>query len=213
MKIIAMCNDKLMMFAENMIESLKRVGAKVDLYHIDDPPGEFSTSAFRKICYMKLEIVTAVLACGEPLLYTDVDVVFRRNPLEDLEKRLASCDAVFQQEEPPGGKNHKQLGPHLWGAGLFAVKPTDAGKALVAPKGGEEENRWEWHSDAGLLGTRLLRTPPVAAVELLPTELYPSGWYQKETKISAERFACHYNWTVTAESKIKRMGQEGDWMI
>lgn len=213
MKIIAMCNDKLMVFAENMIESLRRVGAEVKLTRIDDPPGEFATPAFRKICYRKLEMITAELAFGEPLLYTDVDVVFRRNPLEDLEKRLASCDAVFQREEPSGSKEHKQRSPHLFCAGFFAVKPTVAGKALVAPKGEEEENRWEWHSDQGLLGTRLLRTPLVAAVEFLPGELYPSGWYQRHTKISAKRFACHYNWTVSAESKIKRMRQEGDWLI
>ncbi len=213
MKIIAMCNDRLMVFAENMIESLKRVGAEVQLTHIDDPPGEFKTAAFCKICYRKLEIITAELALGEPLLYTDVDVVFRRNPLEDLEHRLENCDAVFQQEEPASGRGHKQLSPHLWGAGFFAVKPTDAGKALVAPKGKEEENRWEWHSDQGLLGTRLLRTPPVATVEFLPMKLYPSGWYQKKIGLAAERFACHYNWTVTSKSKIKRMQKEGDWMI
>jgi len=212
MKIIAMCNDRLQLFADNMQESLRRVGCEAIIHKLDDPPGEFMSSEFKAICYKKLEIVTAELAAGEPLLYADVDVVFRRNPLEDLEQRLAECDAVFQQEEP-SHDDHKRAGPHLWCAGFFAVKPTAAGMALVAPRGEKEQNRWEWHSDAGLLGTRLLRTPPAALVDFLPTAMYPSGWYQRKGKLDPERFACHYNWTVTDASKIKRMKQEGDWLI
>lgn len=180
------------------------------IYHLNDPPGEYGSQEFIDICYRKLEILRIELRDSESILYTDVDVVFRRDPRADLDQHLCDFDAVFQREEPGG---LRQQGPHLWCAGFYAMRPTDATKRLVRPREHGERNRWPRLTDQGLIGTRLLTAPSIARVDLLPPELYPSGWYQLHSTLRADRFICHYNWSVTLESKIARMKAEGDWFL
>ena len=66
---------------------LKRLGYNVFCIDNDGDLGRFSpwnTKGYDKICYLKLELIYSVLSLNKNILLIDGDLVFLKNPIDDI---------------------------------------------------------------------------------------------------------------------------------
>jgi hypothetical protein len=201
MKIITMTNVRLGRLARNLVASLERLGIPIEVTRLDARGGKYGTGSFARLMMRKLQLTQQVLRAGDYVLWTDVDVVFRQDPREDLMERLQECDVVFQQDAGHGGIC----------AGFYAAKPTAAAIDLFDINKLPELDGYA--DDQRRLTHRMRQDPDVAVVKRLPSDLYPSGWYQKRGLMSDARFVTHYNWDKSTKKKIRRMEKCGDWLL
>jgi hypothetical protein len=204
MKFITMYNERVRLLYNNMKASLDALGIDVVAHQAPAAGDEWGTPEFRALVLPKLDLVTTELQGEDIVVWTDVDVVYRRDPRPYLAERLQSAyvDVVFQQEWSCG----------LPCTGFFAALPTDNAKALLAPAG-KLKTRYPAHGDQGIVWTRLKQQARPYRWQLLPIQQFPNGAYQLNECLDSKRYLCHYNWTRSVQSKIDRMREEGDWFL
>jgi hypothetical protein len=206
MKIVSMCTDRVGPLVENMLASLKRLGMPIDVHDMQVYGDAYGTELFEQMMMQKIRLVRTELLKGETVLWTDIDIVFRRDPREDLECKLDGHDIVFQRDRP--GAAHNVC------AGFFVAAPTPATLDLLDPaRLPKYRKRRKYCDDQMRIQRRLSKEPDCVDMVLLDPLMYPSGWYQLNTQLSENRYMCHYNWNVEQDKKIQRMKDEHDWLI
>lgn len=195
--VISMVTTGLRALGENLQQSLDRVGVPIVIHELPDADSSYGRRTWWPLMSKKIGLVHDELQKGHITLWTDADVVFRRDPREDLLQRLEGHDVVFARSE----------GVKLC-AGFFIAAPTRQTMDLLDPKA----LTWPNCGDQGRLRAKLKQQPDIARVGLLPLSLYPGG---REVIIGMQpgRLVCHYNMSPRTAGKIDRMKEEGDWLL
>jgi len=206
MKLISMCTERVGPLVQNMLASLKRIGVGIEIHDMQVHGEPYGTELFEQMMMQKVRLVRKELLKGEVVIWTDVDVVFRRDPRKDLERTLEGHDIVFQRDCPDG--DNKVC------AGFFAAAPTPATLDLLDPANlPKYRRRRQYCDDQMRIQHRLRKEPDVVDMVMLDPLMYPSGWYQLNSQLSENRYMCHYNWHIKQTKKIQRMQDENDWLI
>ena len=156
------------------------------------------------LMFSKVSLVRHLLQEGKHVLYSDVDVVFRRNPLgffpgEATADFAAQCDA---RADMPTGK------PQRLCAGLYLAHPTP--KAIKALTFTPEE-MVGMPGDQSFMRKRLGREK-VARCVILPRSLFPNGSMWRKNP-PPDPVAVHFNWIVGVEPKVEWMKRSGMWVV
>lgn len=193
------------------VQNLSSVGIPALLWDdhqfasIDTDALEYRTGAWRSIVFAKLELVRQVLLSGIDVLFSDVDIVFLRDPLPFLFRSrrsfwIQSDNSVSMKER------HPTKGGHVC-SGFYYAKPCQGNINGIAIDH-KDTMRYEGEQD-------FLRDQIIAGkldVSILPLRRFPNGrcWYSG----GAHRpYIVHFNWIRGVEAKISRMKECGLWFI
>ncbi len=88
----------------------------------------FQTEKFSTVTLEKLRVIYHYLDYGYKVIFTDSDVIFLKNCVDDLTKDLESFDVVFQSDTPQDKSNDEVC------TGFLAVKPNEKTLKLFDPR-------------------------------------------------------------------------------
>lgn len=206
-KILLFCIDK------NASKILSGLG--YNTFCIDDKElGNFcpwNSKGYDRICYLKLELIYRVLSLGKNILLVDGDIVFLRNPLDDILKW--SSDKIFDvwvQNDSQENRNTMNMC-----TGYMYIKSNDR---LI-----------EMYDCVSELGQRKYMTcaldnndqsyfnkfvKPGCLMEPLLLEKYPNGkiYYDNCESMNDTAILVHFNW-VQGHLKMAKMKEHKMWLL
>jgi hypothetical protein len=226
-RIVTLINGAYVGYVHNWLASMRRAGMlweNVTVYCTDDQAvnalkdvvntelfrvgGEhpstlmgWGSSTWKAFMWSKMDLMTKLLNAGEPVVWSDPDVFFHRDPLTWFD--VKGLDLVGQQHIEPGYS--------FMCDGFYCAYPTDTARRLFKPSR-DEFNRW--CNQEELLNARLV-TERVKWLGL-PTNLFPDGSFGPKAEgwccKSGERYITHFN-CVTGNVKLDRMKAAGCWIV
>jgi hypothetical protein len=146
---------------------------------------------WRTIVMRKLEVVGQLLGEGRTVLFSDADVVFRRNPLPYLAELAEGHELVIQQDLSPNEEENTWPGWELC-TGFFYVRPTARTARLFAVDRGDFD---AFTNDQPLLNARIHADG--VSHHALSNVLFPNGahWYHAHESMG-DSYVVHFNWVV-----------------
>nr|XP_054751822.1 uncharacterized protein LOC129257510 [Lytechinus pictus] len=235
--ILASTNKAFMNFTDNWLESVKRSGIRsgvtlvaedreafnylnnrtdielnVVLNDVSESPGErlqFDSPAYKQLVNKRPSYILQILSSGHDVLFSDVDIVWLKNPLPFFTN---DTNDIWLQED-----RHE---PTVYCAGFTFYRSTPATIALVT----------EWVQTLALHPTYpdqrvlngLLRKKrwqgDAIKKAVMDSRLFPSGhlffdpeW--REANKDSEQVMVHNNWIVGHDRKVERFKDEGFWYL
>jgi hypothetical protein len=231
MRIATLINAAYVGYARNWLLSLKKAGIDTEdltVYCTDDTavaamvpyapysrakrvPGvasmdeaalPYGSRQWKTFVWTKMELMTHLLQHDEPVLFSDVDVIFHRDPTPWF--NVAGVDLIAQQAVFPGFT--------IMCDGFYYAFPTDACRRLFKPSRDEFDR---WHNQEELINARLV-TEKVKWFGL-PTNLFPDGKFApvKEDWCcrSEDRYITHFNAVTSSSQKLQRMIASKCWFL
>jgi hypothetical protein len=206
-KILVVCIDK----KANTILS----GLGYNTFCIDDKElGKFcpwNSKGYDKICYLKLVLIYRILTLNKNVLLIDGDIVFLKNPLDDIFKW--SQDKIFDvwiQNDSLENKNTKNMC-----TGYVYIKSNDCLVELydcVSELGQRKYMTCAFDNNDQSYFNNFVK--PECRMEPLPLELYPNGkfFYEDCTKLLETAVLVHFNW-VKGHLKMAKMKEHKMWLL
>jgi hypothetical protein len=184
---------------------------------IPDAYVEYGSPEFSGLMKYRFPVLRSIMAEGKRIIYSDLDVVWLRNPLPYLSNVLDSFPCAFQTESIP-------VFPPMICAGFVALSDSSACRTLVD------------HFIARFQGKELKRTmQPVlrdilienkeylADIFLLPEGLFPNGLLYCTATSSdpppvtmtgqLQPFIFHGNWVQGLDQKRRFLMHAGLWLV
>lgn len=162
---------------------------------------KWGDSTWKAFMWTKMELLTQLLQGHDPILFSDPDVFFHRDPLMWFD--VMGVDVVAQQ--------HLEPGYSFMCDGFYCAYPTNGARRLFNPSR-NEFNRWANQEE--LINARLV-TEGIRWVGL-PTNLFPDGSFGPKAEgwccKSGDRYITHFNCYTGAE-KLAKMQAAGCWMV
>ncbi len=173
----------------------------------------FRSEDFARIMACKYGAALEILAANRNALYVDSDIVFLRDPTDELHRRLAGSDAdLLMQFETP--KN-------VFNAGFWLARPRPGVVTLferlgeACRSGGDDQDLLnQWQSEG-----------PGVSIEPLDAELFACGNQflgglpveqggfsidrSKRPFPYREAYLLHFNYLIGEETKVRAMAQHG----
>ena len=153
---------------------LKRMGIESFLYHHSqintNEASKFYSDDFKLKTSIKIKIITAALKLGFQVLFTDVDVVFLRDPIPHLTSYILA-DLVIQNDTSSG-----------LNSGFLLVRPTYAGVTLMLRTLDIVMSQLIIDQNALNLVMKEMVTAHSLAMVVLDTQEYPCGKVYFEDK-------------------------------
>ena len=182
--------------ADNLEISMQKAGVETPLTRVVLPlsgADAFGTSEYWEMLKHSKRAFYRLLQEQSRILFVDSDVVFLKNPVEEMESLLDVYDLVCMTDMP------SSLG--AFSAGFFGIT-TDL-RGVFSRDDGE--------CDQAALRS-LVAEKGVKAYMLSPSK-YPNGcfWYQYHRSI--DPVVIHYNWLGRLEEKIEKMKEFGHWYL
>ncbi len=175
-----------------------------------DAVQRFGDRDFRRLMFQKTAIVEDILCLGHDVLFQDVDVVWRKDPLPHLlDDAAREHDARFMFD----GKNPFHAPLHA-NTGFFLLRNRPQTRTLwtkvlsaypeMARCGSQQAvvNR--------LMGDEALR------IDILPEADFANGHLfsiERPSRLPPDPFVIHCSWTGNREHKLKKYRKEGLWFL
>jgi hypothetical protein len=162
----------------------------------------YRKDGWKPIVFTKLVGVRELLQAGFQVIFSDLDVVFLRNPLPYFEH--ADFEFSFQSDAPA---HLAGLAPEFLCSGFYHVRPTvNAIETLRF----ELEDYERWGGDQDFLRNRMTQNR-LSTFRMLPRELFPNGalWQSAPPE---EPFVVHFNWLIGVDAKVASMQESGLWL-
>jgi hypothetical protein len=209
-KILVVCIDKK---GSNV---LKKLGYNV--YCIDDVSqselGKFcpwNSKGYDKICYLKLELIYRILSLNKNVLLIDGDIVFRKNPIEDI--RGWWKDTIYDvwiQNDAQENRNTKNMC-----TGYMFIKTSDRLIELydcVSEAGQKKYLTCAFDNNDQSYFNKFVK--PVCMFNALPLEKYPNGkmFYDNTQTLKESTIIVHFNW-VQGHLKMAKMKEHKMWLL
>ena len=206
-KVLVVCIDK------KSDSILKRLGYKT--YCIDDNElGKFcpwNSKGYDKICYLKLELIYKLLSLNKNVLLIDGDILFKKNPIDDIEKwnNDKIYDVWIQNDAQ---KNNNTINMCT---GYMYIKSSDRLIELydcVSEKGQQKYLTCAFDNNDQSYFNKFVK--PYCMFCALPLELYPNGkmFYENTEKIKDTAILIHFNW-VQGHIKMAKMKEYKMWLL
>lgn len=208
-KIFVVCIDK------KGSEVLKRLGYNV--YCIDDSEKEigkfcpWNTKGYDKICYLKLQLIYKILSLNKNILLVDGDIVFRKNPLENISLWLKDrIYDVWIQNDAQENRNTKNMC-----TGYMFIKASDRLITLydcVSEAGKQKYMTCAFDNNDQSYFNKFVKS--ACLFYSLPLEMYPNGkmYYDNTDKIKDSAILVHFNW-VQGHLKMAKIKEHKMWLL
>jgi hypothetical protein len=206
-KVLVVCMDK------KAYQTLYKLGYQV--YCVDENTlGRFcpwNTKGYDKICYLKLVLIHHLLSLEKHVLLMDGDIVFHKNPLDDLrvwwtDKRY---DVWIQNDALQNGNTENLC------TGYMFIKSSDRLQQLydcVSEQGRFKYESCAFDNNDQTYFNQFIK--PHCLVNALPLEDYPNGnmFYQNKANIQDSMKLVHFNW-VRGHLKMVKMKEHKMWLL
>lgn len=206
-KVLIVCIDKK---AENILKSLG-----YNTFCIEDKTlsgfSPWNTKGYDKICYMKLELIYRIVSLNKNVLLVDGDIVFLKNPLDDIQKWLNdTIHDVFIQNDSQDNRNTRNMC-----TGYLFIKTSDRLKELydcVSENGKKKYLECAFDNNDQSYFNKFVK--PACLFSALPLEMYPNGkmFYENTDKIIKTAVLVHFNW-VHGHIKMAKMKEHKMWLL
>lgn len=192
---------------------LKKMGYNV--YSIDNKDlGKFckwNTAGYDKICYLKVELIYRILSFNKNILLIDGDIVFRKNPLEDM--KIWCNDTIYDvwiQNDAQQNNNTRNMC-----TGYMYIKSSDRLIELydcVSDIGQNKYMRCALDNNDQSYFNKFVK--PSCMFSALSLEKYPNGkmFYENSDKITETAVLVHFNW-VHGHEKMAKIKQYKMWLL
>lgn len=236
--MVTLTNSGYLLYTLNLLKSLQPFGLdkKVFVVCMDTPVAEtlqqrgyhahsenqdslsrfcpWNTKGYDEICYMKLRVIHKLLSMGKHVLLVDGDVVFQKDPLEDLKRLGALGDVpvydVYVQNDAQRNQDTTNLCTgYMW---IRATPVTLQMYDCVSPVGQERYRRCAFDNNDQTYFNRHVK--PFVRVYALPLEDYPNGkmYVENKARIHDRCVLVHFNW-LKGHEKLVTMKRHGMWLL
>jgi hypothetical protein len=167
----------------------------------------WNKKGYDKICYLKLSWIYQLLTENKNVLLMDGDIVFRKNPMEDMISWNQEETEVWIQNDGKEDTDTSNLC-----TGYIYIKTTDNMKQLydcISEKGVKQyavcagiNNDQSYFNDF---------IKPYCKVKVLPLAQYPNGrTYYKQP--DTDPILIHFNWVI-GHFKMAKMKEHRMWLL
>ena len=236
--MVTLTNSGYLLYTLNLLKSLQpfELDKKVFIVCMDTPVAEtlqhrgyhaysenqeslsrfcpWNTKGYDEICYMKLRVIYKLLSMGKDVLLVDGDVVFRKNPLEDV-KRLVPLGAspaydVYVQNDAQRNQDTTNLCTgYMW---IRSTPVTIQAYDCISPEGQERYRGCAFDNNDQTYFNKYVK--PITRVYALPLEDYPNGkmYLENKARIHDRCVLVHFNW-LKGHEKLVTMKRHGMWLL
>jgi len=206
MRIVAMTNEGQLPMMKNMLNSAKKAGFPMNLFHCyiistNKEAAAYNTQEFQNVTVRKLEVILHNMNLDREVLWIDNDIFLFQNIIEDV--RRYHGQFVMQDD--------------LWGfcTGFFLVRSSPLSKSLVqktidslkASTNSTQNDQHAFNEEY----KKMIRTSFGLKIEKLPLDEYPNGQvYFNENRKSKAKIV-HSNYLTTTAEKVVRFKDCGLW--
>lgn len=209
-RIAIVCTDT------GAFETMTALGYDAFLYdewlYVQKPPTEFVKYAggrqdkWSPLMAAKMEITFRLLQLGYHVLYTDGDIVWQRDCIEDLVQRVVKSAQTASVAFMNDGAGR---GQHIC-AGFFFARPSEVAKRIFDPS----TITWSTFDNDQDYINRLVRSNGHLKREVLylPFEIYCNGYVWVRNAVSKSPFVVHFNYMI-GDKKKARMQSDKMWFV
>ncbi len=182
---------------------------------IDDKElGKFcpwNTKGYDKICYLKLELIYKLLSLNKNVLLVDGDIVFRKNPINDISNWLNDrIYDVWIQNDSQENRNTKNMC-----TGYMFIKSNNRLIELydcVSSEGQQKYLTCAFDNNDQTYFNKFVK--PACMFCSLPLEMYPNGkmFYDNTETLINSAVLVHFNW-VQGHLKMAKMKEHKMWLL
>jgi hypothetical protein len=171
---------------------------------------EFGTDGFAKCCYIKIFLIYKFLEMGYNVFYTDGDIFYTKNPLDELLLLNNESGDMWIQNDTMDDSNTSWVC-----AGFMYVRSNENTKRyfnIDIPEFPERYNQFTKHTcDQHYLNIYI---KPYLDVKIFPLNKFPNGnyFYNSSDRIIETMVMIHFNWIVGHEKK-DRMKKYNMWLV
>jgi len=206
-KVLVVCIDK------KGATILKRMGYNV--FCVDDNElskfSPWNTKGYDKICYLKLELIYRILSLNKNVLLIDGDIMFRKNPLEDM--GVWWKDTIYDvwvQNDAQENRNTKNMC-----TGYMFIKTSDRLIELydcISEVGQKKYLKCAFDNNDQTYFNNFVK--PGCMFNALPLEKYPNGkmYYDNTDILNESAIIVHFNW-VQGHLKMAKMKEHKMWLL
>ena len=233
--ITTVTNHGYLLYTLNMLKSLKPYGLdkKIFLVCIDQKSAiilsnlgykpycvndtslekfcPWNTKGYDKICYLKLELIYQILSLKTNVLLVDGDIVFQKNPLEDLQKWINNVadDVWIQNDAQRNGDTTNMCTGYLF---IRSTKRMIDLYDCISEEGKKKYLTCALDNNDQSYFNKYVK--PHCAMNALPLEKYPNGkmFYDHVDKIRETAVLVHFNW-IKGHLKMAKMKEHKMWLL
>jgi len=229
-----MTNHGYLLYTLNMLKSLKPYGLDKKLFIVcidkkgasileekgyrvfcieDAALGTFcpwNTKGYDKICYLKLELIYRVLSLNKNIVLVDGDIVFQKDPLEDIRTWMKEKGDVWIQNDAQHNENTTNMC-----TGYMYVKSTNSMIALydcVSEAGQKKYSTCAMDNNDQSYFNNFVK--PFCSMNALSLEKYPNGkmFYEHTKAVKDSAVLVHFNW-IKGHLKMAKMKEHKMWLL
>lgn len=171
----------------------------------------WNTKGYDRICYLKLEWIFRILSLSMNVLMIDGDIVFRKNPISDLQKWEG--DDQFDgwiQNDSQDDRNTDNLC-----TGYIFIRSNPNTIQLYNCVSDEGKRKYEtcaFDNNDQTYFNKFIK--PFSRFQPLPLEQYPNGkmYYENTDRINQTAIMVHFNW-VHGHIKMVNMKRYKMWVL
>jgi len=186
----------------------------IDALSYGDQPRDavknFGDRAFRKLMFQKTAVVQDVLELGYDVLFQDVDMIWRKDPLEYL---LTAESPDYDTQFMFDGRNGWH-GPPFANTGFFLLRNRPAVRKFWAKVLASYADMARCGSQQKVVNS-ILREDEVR-VGILAEKHFANGHLfsiNKPSQLPSDPYVIHCSWTGNHEHKIQKYRREGLWYL
>jgi hypothetical protein len=205
-KILIICIDKK---CYNILKKME-----YNVYCIDDNElGKFcpwNTKGYDKICYLKLELIYKILSLNKNILLVDGDIVFLKNPLDDIKCWLdeKGIDVHIQNDSLENTNKTNMC------TGYVLIKSNDKMIKLydcISEEGKKKYLECAFDNNDQSYFNNFVK--PYCTFQALSLMKYPNGqaFYNQPAK-KETAILIHFNW-VHGHIKMAKMKEHKLWLL
>ena len=171
----------------------------------------WNSSDYVKICYLKLELIYRVLSLNKNILLIDGDIVFQKNPLDDINVWYNDKTYdVWIQNDSQENNNTKNMC-----TGYMYIKSSERLIKLydvISEDGRKKYLKCAFNNnDQTYFNDYVKRACMFSA---LPLEIFPNGkmFYDNTESLKNSSIIVHFNW-VQGHLKMAKMKEHKMWLL
>jgi len=170
----------------------------------------WNTPGYDQICYLKLEWIYRILSLGKHVMLMDGDIVFLKNPMNDIQQwESSSADGWIQNDA-----QHDHITNNLCTGYLYLRSSPELIHSYdcTSDVGKEKYKTCAFDNNDQTYFNKYVK--PFGRFEILPLEQYPNGQYflTHTARIRSHAIMVHFNW-IEGHMKMAKMKEHKMWLL
>ena len=171
----------------------------------------WNTKGYDRICYLKLEWIFRILSLNMNILLIDGDIVFRKNPIDDLQKWEANdqFDGWIQNDSQDDRNTDNLCTGYIF---IHSNPKMIQLYDCVSEEGRRKYQTCAFDNNDQTYFNKFVK--PFSKFQPLSLEQYPNGkmYYENTDRINNSAIMVHFNW-VHGHIKMVKMKMHKMWIL